>query len=78
MRTPSDASATFGIQRLLAARLEARAARLLAMQARRGVEMAPEGLAGVPAAQAVWSAERILTRAQQRVADAARQVDLLA
>lgn len=65
------------MQRLLAARLEAQAAKLLAAQSRRAAEAAPEGFWQAPARLVLQSAELALARAERRVRDEGRRLDLL-
>ncbi len=73
-----SSSSVISVQRLLFARLEAQTARVLAAQARRAMEMAPDGFAEAPARLVLQGAEQALARAERRVADENTRLNLLA
>lgn len=66
------------IQQILAARLAARSALIMAQQARVALDSAPDGLARTPARLVLQAAENASRRATLHLAEVRRRVDTLA
>jgi len=67
---------TSSVQQTLAARLEARLAMIMAQHARRVAQQAPEGPASGPSRLVLIAAEQASQRAERRLREASRRIDL--